>query len=246
MTQSPQNTSLTFAEMRTAVRRELALSPVGTLSSTDSERVNRVVTEALTEYVAARHDWSWLSQSMTITLTPGTGTYILPWYYSALTQIVYAASSDSPCLSIKLVDPATMDRLCRDTTASGDPVYATVDPGPESGRWSIRLWPTPSSVRTMTVRFRASVRRPANDDDSFFAGPAYDAMILAACRYAARVDRRIEEPRDAERYARAMSDAIAIDDQARPRLVGTLGINGDDGYQQSSNRPLYYNDQLIV
>lgn len=247
MSQHPQDTSLTYREMRAAIRRELALAPEGDLSTLDQQRVDRVLTEALRDYIGSKYNWHWLTQTTAIVTASGTDAYPLPFFYAGIEQIAYGPANDSPCLGIRVVTPEHMDQLRSGTpSVTGDPAYATTIPGEQSGEWKIQLWPTPGSVRTLTLRFRATLRRPGPDDHSFFAGPAYDSLVLTACRYAARMDRRIDPQGADQRYAEALGDAIRIDKLAEPRLMGTLGINGAVEPARQINRPLYWNDELIV
>lgn len=243
---SPQNTSLTFGEMRAAIRRELAFSVDATLSTQDEARVERVLKEAISEMVIAKHNWSWLGQAYEFTTAADQQSYALPWYFGGLAQITYTPSSSSPCLSIQLIDTEMMERLEQESpTATGDPIKATVRINAAQNAWEIVFWPTPNAARSMTARIRSVFRKPGGDDDSFFAGSQYDPLLLQACRYTARMDRRIEDGRDRERYMSALSDAIRIDRDSRPALLGTLGINGTTELL-GSERPLYYDDQLIV
>lgn len=243
---SPQSTTLTFGEMRKAIRRELAFSVDATLSTQDESRVERILKEAISEMVVAKHNWTWLSQALEFTTASGQRAYALPWYFGGLAQITYTPSSSSPCLSVQLIDTELMDRLDQESpTASGDPTKATVRINSAHSAWEIVFWPTPNAARAMTARIRSVFRSPGGDDDSFYAGSQYDPLLLQACRYTARMDRRIEDARDRERYQAALADAIRIDRNSRPALLGTLGINGDNELL-GSERPLYYDDQLIV
>lgn len=232
-------------------------------NDSDKDRLKRTFNLAYRSYCARNPRWSFLMQTVELTLDPtglradcvdgDAGTYTLPggvlgppagnWKYN---------DTRSPYLEIVSVDSGTIRRsrqVLGDST--GAPKYAGHDREP-NGRWVLTLSPKPDAAYVIVGRFRVPAVDLSADSDVTIAGPDHDIAIHRAAVYEwAKADMRLRpniEMYRADAEA-AFADAVRLDGATKPRRFGVLkdttSVEGSGNFRDQGAIVTQYNGTPI-
>lgn len=206
--------------------------------------IRDAVDTAYARFIAANPQWTWLEQTLTVTMDP-TGTtalngdsarYLLPVGVASRPQRSWLVTLPSGTWVGECLDTSPSRVLSVQADRSeetGPPIVAACRPTQDATtgatRWEVLVAPRPDQAYPMTADFRIYPVSMAELTDRHAAGAAHDqtikdmaclAMVQGDASMASQVD-RWQQTAD-----RSLAQSLALDAEMQP---GTLGIMPDAG-----------------
>lgn len=214
----------------------LALPP----DSTSLAEAREMVARAIRRFVAEKVDWTFLSQTLSVTFAPeGDGPlnvsadaarYRMPWWFGGKTESdFYYTTASAPALSIRIVEPREIAAAQAAVSGAGDPLAVAFRRLAQSATGGAAAWeavfdPAPSRALTVECQARAYPRAMVSGDDCFFAGLEFNNALerLVELECAERKAEMDLIPLKNAVYERALEQAKQIDNASKPRRAGRL------------------------
>ncbi|MCC7147136.1 MAG: hypothetical protein IT443_11880 [Phycisphaeraceae bacterium] len=218
----------------------------------DLDLCKRLVNDGWRRFVNSNPRWHWLSPVVTITFDP-TGLssdtvndgaadipraarYYMPmgFYGQMIGDLTYGQAGPR-CRIAPVPEITIREGYSAAGSTTGDPFLVAFrplgdslgQPGVQRAKWEAIFYPAPSAVYTVSGRARiypAAMRDPA---DRHAAGAFYDEAVLAAAMAVAEMQRINQSGPKEQAYIDALTRAMAVDQQTRPRNLGYCGDSSD-------------------
>ncbi len=197
--------------------------------------LNRVIKDIQTR----QPRWRWLEKTATFPTVVNQMSYDLPSDLQGGGDKIYdIRQKDSP-VKLRYIDQGTLDLLEPDPgDSSGDPFHYTVFSD------SLRLWPVPSSVMTMYIRYLKNITALADTATANEIPSQYDNVVIdGALVHAYRYEEGWGNPQTQIQLYEA-GVARMIRDNAQ--VVGDDGVTLAHPYKRSTLKEPYTYDNTSV
>jgi hypothetical protein len=223
-------------------------------STHDRDLLFRLVNDGYRRFLGANPHWHFLTPLFTITFDPtGVGAqcvnseayrYYMPDGFTGSFVAPLTYDDDGPMSKLDRVSEGVIRELRAAGDSTGDPTMYAIRPVPQgtvptstSPKWEVIFWPTPNTAYTVTGRARVFPNKLSADTDKHVAGYQHDHVILAAGMAEAERQRRGVTGQMEVQYREALSEAMRMDSESRPRKIGDYGDKTEVGGRNAGYRP---------
>lgn len=168
------------------------------------------------------------------------GDYTLPQDFQAIEGPLTYTTSTAPWVPIPMSGEAEIRQLRSVQSTGGIPLWAAIDPVPydssSAQRWQVMLFPTPSVIYTLLMRYTRAPNALSSDTDYPPGGTQYTECVRLMCEAAAEKEVRGERGPKYADSREALARAIMADSMNNsPEYLGPMV-----DFESPDNSDLYY------
>jgi hypothetical protein len=159
--------------------------------------------------------------------------YLMPedFFGSIIREMTYGSVTGTPLFRISQVsEDVIRSARAGGTIDNGDPRIVgfrpiEVDSKP---RWEAAFWPAPSTLRTVSYRYRRFPVALSQGTQVPITGQQHDQTLVAVCLAEAELERFSQVGTREDRYQKQLVLSKSLDKESRPKNLGNFGDRSDD------------------
>lgn len=246
--------AVTYESLKRDIGRFLGFDrEPGNWTEDEDEDVESVIAQGLRNFYRPpriagdqySHQWSFLRQIGTLSITAGTADYDMPTTFADLDgDLYYVAGDNCPTMIRQVNEGRILDLRSRETTGdtTASPaecaIVAKASAGTAEQIYTLMLWPTPDAAYTLKYKYYARQGMLTYDAEVPLGGTEHAETIRAACLAAA--ESFLDDERGSKWQDFMDQLQASVDFDRKANSPSTLGYNGDRSDRRSMGDDAYH------